>query len=290
MAFCDLKPVRVSDDKTGATYVIGEVIAAYNIGSPLPTVYSWDMVKSVSITRREMIFSFLGSKTNISFSNKMFRSSEEALRAIAIIECQSKANNFTYLHEKRLFPLKSLYRECFPGKESYVGEGMLDEADTAAALLALLNFRLMKFLWLVALLITLITFGVLSYTIGLTRDNILYFILISVASGGIFALIVYMITHAAARARVKSFADADLASKEAITYVISKSGFAACESCIYQSRDLVSWEEADYFVESDKMFIIFKGRTPLAFIPKKVFSKKYIGGVTDIIALSLEQR
>ena len=148
----------------------------------------------------------------------------------------------------------------------------------------------MKFLWLVALLITLITFGVLSYTIGLTRDNILYFILISVASGGIFALIVYIITHAAARARVKSFADADLASKEAITYVISKSGFAACESCIYQSRDLVSWEEADYFVESDKMFIIFKGRTPLAFIPKKVFSKKYIGGVTDIIALSLEQR
>ena len=134
MAFCDLKPVRVSDDKTGATYVIGEVIAVYNIGSPLPTVYSWDMVKSVSITRREMIFSFLGSKTNISFSNKMFRSSEEALRAIAIIECQSKANNFTYLHEKRLFPLKSLYRECSPGKESYVGEGMLDEADTAAAL------------------------------------------------------------------------------------------------------------------------------------------------------------
>ena len=46
----------------------------------------------------------------------------------------------------------------------------------------LLNFRLMKFLWLVALLIALITFGVLNFTVGITRDNILYFIPISVAA------------------------------------------------------------------------------------------------------------
>lgn len=290
MAFCDLKPVRVSDDKTGATYVIGDVFAVYSIGAQFPAVYSWDMVRSVSVTRRDMSFSIAGAKNNMSISNKMFRSVKETLQAIAIIEYHQKTYEFAYQHEKRLFPLKSFYYECSPGKETYVGEGMIDEADTASALIALLNFRLMKFLWLVALLVALVTFGILDYAMGLTRDNILYFILISIAAGGIFALIVYIITHAAARARVKSFADADLASKENITFVISQAGFAACESCVYQNRDLVAWSEADYFVESDKMFIIFKGRTPLAYIPKKAFSKKYLGGVTDIISLSLEQK
>lgn len=290
MAFCDLKPVQVNDDKTGAKYIIGEVLAIYSIGSQYPTVYSWDMVKSVSISRRDMSISFVGTKKSISITNKMFKSAEEVLRAIAIIECHQRNYGFGYQHERRLFPLKSLYLECSPGKEAYFGEGMLDEADTASSLIALLNFKLMKFLWLVAILVALVVFGVLHYTIGMTRENILYFILISIASGGIFALIVYIITHAVARARVRSFADADLASRENITFVISRAGFAACESCVYQNRDLVSWSEADYFVESDKMFIIYKGRTPLAYIPKKVFSKKNIGGVSDIIALSLEQR
>lgn len=290
MAFCDLKPVRVIDVKSGLTYVIGEVFAVYGLGAQFPVVYSWDMVKGVSINRREMTFSFVGAKNNASILNKSFRSAEENLRAIAIIECQLRIYNFYYQHDKRLFPLKSLYVECSPGKDSYTGEGMIDEADTAAAHIALLNFKLIKFLWLVAILIALVTFGILDFVIGLTRDNILYFILISIAAGGIFSLIVYIITHATARARVKSIADADIASKETITYVVSTAGFAACESCIYQNRNLVSWSEADYFVESDKMFIIFKGRTPLAYIPKKAFSKKSLSGVADIIAVSLEQK
>ena len=290
MAFCDLKPVRVNNDKTGMSYIIGEVLAIYSMGSQYPSVFSWDMVKSVSVTRRDITVNLVGTKKIINVSNKMFRSPEEVLRAIAIIEYHQRTYDFAYQHERRLFPLKSLYLECSPGKESYMGEGIIDEADTASSLIALLNFRLMKFLWLVAVLVALVLFGVLSYTIGMNRDNVLYFILISIASGGIFALIVYMITHAVARARVKSFADADLASKQVITFVISTMGFAACESCIYENRNLVLWSEADYFVESDKMFIIYKGRTPLAYIPKKVFSKKYIGGVSDIIAISLEQR
>ena len=290
MAFCDLNPVRAGDDRTGATYIIGEVFAAYYMGRQLPVVFSWDMVKSISVTRRDMTFNFVGASKNICITNKMFISVDEILRAIAIIECQQKKYGFDYQHEKRLFPLKSLYNECSPGRDCYTGEGVLDEADTAAAFIMLLNFKLMKFLWLVALLIMLITFGVLHYTIGITRDNILYFIPISVAAGGISSLIIYIITHAIARGRYKSLADADLASKENITFVVSRAGFAACESCVYQDRDLVPWNAADYFIESDKMFIIYKGMTPLAYIPKKAFPKKHLGGVADIISLSLEQK
>lgn len=290
MAFCDLRPVRASDDKTGATYIIGDVFAVYNLGSPFPVVYSWDMVKTVAVTRKDMTFSFVGAKKNYCITNKMFNSVDDLLRAIALIECRQKTYGFDYQHEKRLLPMKSLYHECYSMKDTYVGEGVLDEAETAAALIVLLDFKLVKFLWLVAILVTLVVFGVLNYAIGMTRENILYFILISIASGGILALIVYIATHAFARARVKSFSDSDIASKENITFVVSREGFAVCESCVYQNRDLVAWAEADYFVESDKMFIIFKGKLPLAYIPKKAFPKKHIGGVGDIISLSLEQK
>lgn len=288
MAFSDLKPVTAGDDKAGCTYIIGDVFAVYKMGLPTPVVYSWDMIKSASVSRREIVLTT--DKDSFRISYKMFSTVEDELRAIANIECRQKEYGFSYQHEKRLFPLKSMYYECSPGKDTYTGEGLLDEAETAAAFIMLLNFRLMKFLWLVALLIALVTFGVLNFTVGITRDNILYFIPISVVSGAIAALIINIVAHAIARGRFKSLADGDLASRQPITFVVSKLGFAACESCVYQGRDLVPWEEADYFIESDKMFIIYKNNSAVAYIPKRAFDKKFIGGIADIIALNLEQK
>lgn len=289
MAFCDLKPVCVTDEDSGRTYIIGSVFAVYGIiGSEPPTVYSWDMVRTVTVTRKGITVETANKKFSI--TNKMFSETEEILRAIALIECRQKEYSFGYQHEKRMFPLKSMYVESSPGKETYTGEGMLDDGDTAAAFIMLLNFRLVKFLWLIALLIMFVTFGVLHWLIGITRSNILYFVPISVAAGGISALLVYIITHAIARAKFRKMADMDLATREPITFVVSRAGFAACESCTYESRDLVPWSEMDYFIESDKMFILYKNNTAAAYIPKKAFEKKYVGGIADIIALSLEQR
>lgn len=288
MAFSDLKSVSAGDDKAGVTYIIGSVFAIYNMGVQTPVVYSWDMIKSASVSRREIVLTT--EKESFRISYKMFSTVEDELRAIAIVECRQKEFGFTYQHEKRLFPLKSMYRECTAGNDTYTGEGLLDEAETAAAFIMLLNFRLMKFLWLVALLIALVTFGILNFSVGITRDNILYFIPISVAAGAIAALIINIVAHAIARARFKSLADGDLASRQPITFVVSKLGFAACESCVYEGRDLVPWDEVDYFIESDKMFIIYKNNSPAAYIPKRAFDKKYIGGIADIIALNLEQK
>lgn len=287
MAFCDLKPVTVTDESGNHTYIIGGVIGVYSMGEA-PVVYSWDMVKSVSVTRRDVKFSV--GNTNFAVPNKMFASDDEILRMIAIIETRSKEYEFAYQHEKRMLPLKSLYIECAPARETYIGEGMFDEGETAAAFIALLNFRLIKLLWLIAILITLVMVGVLQLTVGITRDNVLYFIPIALASGAIVSLLVYIITHVIARARFKRRCDADLASRQPITFVISKAGFAACESCTYESRDLIPWSEIDYFVESDKMFILYKNSTPAAYIPKKAFDKKHIGGIADILSLSVEQR
>ncbi len=287
MAFCDLKPVSVTDESGNHTYIIGSVIAVYSMGAA-PVVYSWDMVKSVSVTRRDAKFT-VGS---ISFTvlNKMFSSDDEILRMIAIIEYHSKEYEFIYQHERRMLPLKSSYIECAPARETYIGEGMFDEGETAAAFIALLNFKLIKLLWLIAILITLVMIGVLHLTVGITRDNVLYFIPISLASGAIISLLVYIITHIIARARFRRRCDADLAARQPITFVISKAGFAACESCVYESRDLIPWSEIDYFVESDKMFILYKNNTAAAYIPKKAFEKKHIGGIADILSLSVEQR
>lgn len=288
MAFCDLKPVCVVDDVKGSSYIIGSVFAVYGIGSEPPTVYSWDMIKSVAVSWKNIRVETLDKIYTI--TNKMFDSDEDLLRAIALIECRQKEYRFGYQHEQRLFPLKSSYVEVSPGKETYVGEDVLDEGDTAAAFIMLLNFKLVKILWLIGLMIALITFGILHLTVGVTRGNMLYFILISAAAGAISALLVNLITHAVARGRFKSIADADFAARKPITFVVSRKGFAACESCVYESRDLVPWDEVDYFIESDKMFILYKNNVPAAYIPKRAFEKKFVGGVADIIALSLEQR
>lgn len=288
MAFCDLRPVCAVDDERGNSYIIGSVFAVYGIGSDPPTVYSWDMIRTVSVTPKQMVLET--TMRSYTITNRMFDSEEDILRAIALIECRQKEYQFGYQHDKRLFPLKSSYIEMSPGKETYVGEDVLDEGDTAAAFIMLLNFKLVKILWLVGMMIALITFGALHLTVGITRSNWLYFIPISAAAGAIVALLVYLVAQGIARARFKSIADADHAARKDITFVVSRRGFAACESCVYESRDLVPWSEMDYFIESDKMFIIYKNNTPVAYIPKRAFEKKFVGGIADIIALNLEQR
>ncbi len=288
LAFCDLKPVSVSDEHGNCTYIIGNVIAVYGTSGHLPVVYSWDMVKSAAVSRRDFKIN-VGNKS-IVIPYKMFDCDENILKAITIIECRQKEYGFTYQHETRMLPLKSMYIECAPGRETYIGEGTLDEGETAAAFIALLNFKLIKFLWLVAILIALLTLGFIQLNWGITRDKVLYYIPISIASGGIVSLLVYIVTHAIARAKFKRRCNADLASRQTITFVVSRVGFAACESCVYESRDIVPWSEVDYFVESDKMFILYKNGTATAYIPKKAFNKKHVGGVADILALCVEQR
>lgn len=288
MAFSDLKPVSVTDDHGNSTYIIGSVIAVYGGEGNIPLVYSWDMVRSVNVSRRD--FKFNVGNSSFTLPYKIFDCDDTILRLIAMIEIRWKEYGFTYQHEKRLLPLKSLYVEGAPGRETYIGEGTFDEGETAAAFIAMLNFRLIKLLWLVAILIALVALGVVQLNWGITRDNVLYVIPIAVASGGIISLLVYIIVHAVSRARFKRKCNADLASQQPITFVVSRVGFAACESCVYESRDLIPWSEVDYFIESDKMFILYKDGAPIAYIQKKAFNKKHVGGIADILALSVEQR
>ncbi len=287
MAFCDLKPVRVYDDSAGVTYYIGDVFAVYAFGAERPVVYSWDMIESVSVTRKE--FTFKTDKRKYSFDKKHLKE-EDYFRAVAIIEREWKSYEFAYEHEKRMFPLKSTYVDVIPGKDAYLGSGQVDEGDCIAAFVMMMNLRLVKVLWLVAILIMLVTFGALHFFIGITRDNLLYFIPISIASGGIVSLVVYLICHAVARGKYRSIADVDPASEAQISFVVCKFGFAACESCIYDGHDLIPWNMVDYFVETDKMFIFYKDNAAYTYIPKKAFDKKYLGGISDIIAIMLEQK
>lgn len=287
MAFCDLKPVRVYDDSAGITYYIGDVFAVYAFGAERPVVYSWDMIESVSVTRKEFVFKT--DKRKYSFDRKHLKE-EDYFRAVGIIEREWKNFEFSYEHEKRMFPLKSTYVDVMPGKDAYLGSGQVDEGDCVAAFVMMMNLRLVKVLWLVAILIMLITFGALHFFVGITRDNLLYFIPISIASGGIVSLVVYLICHAVARGKYRSIADADPAAEAQISFAVCKFGFAACESCIYDGHDLIPWNVVDYFVETDKMFIFFKDNAAYTYIPKKAFDKKYLGGISDIIAIMLEQK
>lgn len=289
MAFCDLSPVRLLDEAQDCTYIVGDVFAVYSMGKDLPEVYSWDMMEYIYADGKGIVISV--GKSEWTLPIKLFSSNEEFFRCVAIIESEQKKYGFTYDHGKRLLPTKSLYYETDADKDAYIGESEIDENDAAATFVMLMNFKLMKILWLVAVLVMLIIFGALHLFIGASRDNLLYFLPISIAGGGIVALIIYIICHTLARRKFKAIENADPAALEFITYVVSKNGFAACESCTYGSGgELIAWNKIDYFIESDKMFILYIGKEPVAFIPKKAFEKKYIGGIADIIALNVEQK
>lgn len=287
MAFCDLKPVRIESEGTGISYLIGDVFAVYS-GDPTPVIYSWDQVRTVIENRYAVIVKTHGFDYTI--PKKDFFSQEDYFRAVAIIECAQRKGGFEYDHLRRILPLKSEYIETDPGKDAYSGSCIIDENDAAATFIMLMNFRLVKVLWLLAVILMLAIFLVLHLAFGITRENLLYFIPISMIGGAILTLVVYLVCHAVARGKYTSVAGSDPASAEEITFVISPSGYAACESCVYSGQELIPWSSLDYFVESDRMFVFFKEGTTAVFVPKKAFDKKFIGGISDIVSLRLEQR
>jgi len=288
MAFYDLKPVRVFDEASGRTYVIGDMFAVYDFGTDRPTIYSWDMMDKFSDERKTLVFSM--GKTDYKLPKSSYTMRADYFRTIAIVESMQRKHNFAYDHLPRVLPLKSEYIESDISGDAYIGEGMIDENDTAAAFIMMMNIKLVKVLWLVAILIMLLVFGGLHLFIGVTRDNILYFIPISIAVGGIITLIVYLICHAVARNKFQRLAGSDPAVEELLSFAICPQGYAACESCVYDAQEIVPWKSLDYFIETDKIYIFYKDGNAVVYMPKKAFDKKYHDSVSDMIALHLEQR
>ena len=287
MAFCDLRPVKIYNESSGVSYIIGEVFAVY-ASEPQPVVYSWDQVQKVTEDRRAVTVHT--ENCDFVILKKDFESHADYFRAIAIIECSQKSGGFEYEHQRRILPLKSEYIETDPGKDAYYGSCEIDDNDAAATFIMLMNFRLVKVLWLLAVMLMLVILLALHLFVGITRSNVLYFIPISMIGGAILTLIVYMICHAVARRKYTAVSSCDPASDEPKSFIISPSGFAACESCIADGQELIPWSSLDYFVESDKMFIFYKDGNTAVFVPKKAFDKKCVGGIADIISLRLEQR
>ena len=288
MAFGDLKPVKIYDESTGRTIYIGDVLAVYSFGEELPVIYSWEQVTAVEETRGTLAISACDERCVI--EKKRFSDSSEYFRALAIIECAQGKYGFAYTHQKRVLPLKSNYIEIPYDGEAYLGQTVIDENDIASTYIMLMNYKLVKVLWLVAVLMMILIFGVLHFTIGVTRDNILYFLPISIAGGGIITLIVYIVCYLNARSKYQAIASSDPSSEELLTFLIARNGFAVCESCIYENQDIIPWNAIDYFIESDKMYILYKNGAAIAYIPKNAFEKKYQSGISDILALNLEQR
>ncbi len=288
MAFCDLKPVRVYDEASGCTFIIGDTFSVFPFGTDRPSVFSWDMIGSVIQGKKDITFKTENSDYRINLT--CFTVRQDYFRAIAIIESMKRSYDFSYTHEKRVLPLKHHYIEVSAGNEAYIGEALIDENDTAAAFVTMMNIKLIKVLWLIAILVILGVFAVLHFFIGSTSENILYFIPISIAVGGIITLLIYLVSHAVAKNRFQHTAGADPAAEEIITFVISPNGFAACESCIYDQQDIIPWRVLDHYIETDKLFIFYRGGEAIVYMPKKAFDKKHLGGISDIIAINVEQK
>lgn len=288
MAFCDLKPVRVYDESSGCTFIIGDTFSVFPFGTDRPSIFSWDMISAVVQDKKSLTIKTENTDYRIPLGCFTVRS--EYFRAIAMIESMRRSYDFSYAHEKRVLPLKHHYIEAAPGGEAYIGEALIDENDTAAAFVTMMNIKLIKVLWLIAILVIFAVFGALHFIVGSTGENILYFIPISIAVGGIITLLIYLVSHAVAKNRFQRTAGSDPAADEIITFVVSPNGFAACESCVYDQQDIIPWRVLDHYVETDKLYIFYRGGEAIVYMPKKAFDKKYHGGISDIIALNVEQK
>ena len=93
MAFYDLRPVRVFDEASGCTYVIGDTFAVYSFGTERPVVYSWDMIKGVTDDNRKG-FTFDMGSAEYKIPISCFKVREDYFRLIAIAEGMHRKHSF----------------------------------------------------------------------------------------------------------------------------------------------------------------------------------------------------
>jgi hypothetical protein len=82
----------------------------------------------------------------------------------------------------------------------------------------------------------------------------------------------------------------DPALSEEVTFSISSAGFAAVESHLYSGSEFIPWHEANYFIETNNIFIVYKHNKAVFWLPKRLFSKEVQTEISNFIHTRLVQK
>lgn len=288
MAFETVNGQKVFSAMTGTTYIFGDYFAVFRGENSPPDIYEWGNITAITENKGSIEIS-AGTVTYF-IESTAFNSKEQFLSVRAIIEGQI-ANNprIKYKFNKRILPLKYLYKNIGSGS-GYIMQGTYDEKVINSCNIALVSARYGRYIFLLALVLIVIIFFILSNIMGDLKTNWIFCVPISIFSGIIVSVVIYLVIGIFARHKYNTIKKADPAVSEEITIVVAPEGFAAVESFVYTSRDLIPWYEASFFIETHTGIVIIRDNKSVFWLPKNFIPKNQQPNVFGLIASRVKQR
>lgn len=290
LAFDNIDGVKVFSHQTKQVYVIGDYFCVYEDGNSVPLIYDWQAVTAVSENTNEFSIT-TNDGEHYKISKLLLPDVMKQLTVRAILEGNiARYPNISYSHQKRILPSKNYYTRCDMPEQAFIAKGVYNEKEISYSNVTLLNTRLGKLFFGVGGLIAILAFACCALFIGELDVNWKYFIPISAFSGVIVAMFIYIACAIVAKYIYTSLAKVDVALDQEITFMVCSEGFAAIESALFSGSEVIRWDEVAYFIETNYVFIIFKNKRAVFWLPKRLFSKEQQRTLSNFIAARLHMK
>lgn len=288
MAFESVNGQKVFSHLTGTTYIFGDYFVVFQGDDSVPEVYEWSNIISVTENKKNIAIS-TGPETYY-IESDAFTSDDQFLSVRAIIEGQiAEHPSIRYKFNKRILPLKYLYKNM-EVSNAYVMRGVYEEKVIDSSNISLVSARFGRVIFMFALFLIAVFFVIISNIMGNLKANWIYCLPLSIFFGIIVSVIIYLIIGMAARHKYSAILKADPATTKEITIVVAPEGFAAVESSVYTARDLIPWDEANFFIETHMGLVILKDNQSAFWLPKSFMPKNQQTGIYNLIASKVKQR
>ncbi|MCL2019555.1 MAG: YcxB family protein [Oscillospiraceae bacterium] len=289
MAFESLQGIKAYSHGSEQTFVVGDFFAVYSKNEEIPTIYNWAEVKSIIENRTDFIINVGGASYDIPKS--CIPDERKLLNLRGVLEGAVSTNpSIEYHHQKRILPPKYLYMNGDVSGAPYIVSGVYKEREINFSNVILINTRIGKFLKIFAVLVIITAFLLLHFYYGNTDENWFYFLPVSIFAGGIATMIIYLICAVIANFHYSSLDKIDPALSKEITFTISEEGFSAVESHLYTGGEFIPWNEANYFIETNSVFIVYKNNKAVFWLPKRLFKKEAQKEISKFIHERLVQK
>ncbi|MCL2694084.1 MAG: YcxB family protein [Oscillospiraceae bacterium] len=289
MAFESLPGVKAVSYGTGQTFLVGDFFSVYEKGSETPAIYRWPEVTSITENRTDFIV--CAGEAVYRIPKSCLLDDKIVLNLRGVFEGAISVNpDIEYNHQKRILPPKYLYLSGDMSDAPYVANGTYKEREINLSNVILLNTRLARVFKVILFIAIIAMFIFLHFSHGDTRNNWFYYLPISIFTGGICVMFVYLVCTVIANYHYTHLFKTDPAVSEEITFTVSADGFAAVESHLNTGYEFIPWYEANYFIETNSVFIVYKHNKAVFWLPKRLFTKEVQNEMSDFISTKLLQK
>lgn len=290
MAFDTLPPLKINSASTGQEFIFSDYIAVFDVNEPVPRIYKYSQV---TLYVEKHTFFLLSVENDVYHIGKeCFTTPVELFHFRALVEGGLSDNEDVEIHTgTRILPSKNLYRHIDYDSNMFKTTGGYSEREINSGNLVLMNNRMGRMLWLIALAAGVATFTLCYFIGGHVEQNWFYYGLIALFFGIGVSVVIYLICVLMAKFRFSEMYRSDPAMSEDITFVISTDGFAAVESCVLTGCDLIPWSEGNYYIETNYIImVVLKEKNRYFWVPKRLFPKDAQGKLSEFFSVRLPSR